>query len=114
MENEEASKVGRVFGIIYLTIGVIFTLIIPDLARIFKEILTEKELTGLTEFIIYSNPYLWLTCGYFPGVIFILSDNKRFNSPIFILCFSVFLFILGSFTIFCLFRPLCIMVDVVN
>ena len=114
MENKKASKNGRILGIIYLTISVTFTLIIPDFAKIFKEILAEKELTGLIRLIVYSNPYLWLTCGYLPGVIFVLSDNKRLNSPIFISCFCVFLFLLCSFTIFCLFRPLCIMVEVVN
>ena len=103
--NEKNQKV---IGIIYLVISTLITLTIPRFKIILTAILQGDKLPAITSFIMITQPYLWIVCGYIPGLFLILSNKKELDKPIVKACFIAFLIILLVLTVVSFFLPLIV------
>jgi len=96
----------RIMGLIYIAISLFLALVIPMFVVVYHDLLEGARLPALTDFMIKSNPFLWLICGCAPGVFLILSNNPVLNNLWVRIGFALFLVILVGIAVVALLMPL--------
>ena len=114
------SKKLRIIGVFYLLAGIYFIFIIPRFVRVLDEMYGNRvSIPALSQFLIRSNPYLWLICGCIPGVILILSDRilrnrNALDTSLIKACLIVLLMILIGITVVGLYMPFDVIIKTIN